>query len=101
MDHPLVLYGSFEAICKNDSGLEGFLRKVKEFSDDTDLEFGLSKCAKTTFKTSKLEKSDHIRLHEETMMKDLEQEKVYEYLGVDESSEIQHVTLKKKLKRNL
>ena len=34
----------------------------------------------------KLEKSDHVRLDEEIMIKDLEQEKVYKYLNADESS---------------
>ena len=56
---------------------------------------------KATFKRGKLEKFDHVQLDEETMIKDLEQEKVYKYLGVDESSGIQHPTMKQKLKRNL
>ena len=37
------------------------------------LEFGTSKCAKAIFKIM----SDHVRLDEETMIKDLEQQKVY------------------------
>ena len=86
---------------KDDSKLEGLLRIVKGFSDDIGMEFGLSKCAKATFKRGKLEKSDHVRLDEETMIKDLEQEKVYKYLGVDESSGIQHTTMKQKLKKKL
>ena len=63
------------------------------------MEFGFSKCTKATFKRDKLEKSDHVQLDEETMIKDLEQEKVYKYLGVDESSSIQHATMKQKLKK--
>ena len=35
------------------------------------------------------------------MIKDLEQENVYKYLGVDESSGIQHATMKQKLKKEL
>ena len=62
------------------------------------MEFGLSKCAKATFKGGKLEKSDHVRQDEET---DLEQEKVYKYLGIDVSSGIQHATTKQKLKKEL
>ena len=79
---------------KDDGELEGLLRIVKGFSDNIGIEFGLSKCAKATFKRGKLEKSDHVRLDEETMIKDLEQDKVYKYLGVDESSGIQHATMK-------
>ena len=60
---------------KDDSEHEGF-------SGDIDEEFGLNKYAKATFKRGKLENSDHDRLYKETMIKDLEQEKVYKYLGV-------------------
>ena len=62
----------------------------------------MSKSAKTTFKRGKLgklEKFDHVRLDEETMIKDLEQEKVYKYLGIAESRRIQHTTMKQKLKK--
>ena len=69
---------------KDDSELEGLLKRVKGFSDDFGMEFGLSKCAKATFKRGKLEKSDHVWLDEETMIKDMEQEKVYKYLALDE-----------------
>ena len=94
MDH-LKLYA------KDDNELEGLLGIVKGFSDDIGMEFELSMCAKATFKRGKLEKSDHLQLDEETMIKDLEQEKVYKYLGVDESSGIQHATIKQKLKKEL
>ena len=67
----------------NDSELEGLLRIVKTFSDDNGSDCWLHKCAKATFRRGKLERSDHIQLDEQTMMKDLEQEKVYKYLGVD------------------
>ena len=86
---------------KDDNELEGLLRIVKGFSDDIGMEFWLSKCAKATFKRGKLEKSDHVRLDEETMIKDLEQEKGFTYLGVDKSSGIQHATMKQKLKKEL
>ena len=65
------------------------------------MEFGLSKCAEATFKRGKWEKSDHVQLDEETMIKGLEQEKVYKFLGLDESSGIQHATMKQKLKKDL
>ena len=64
---------------KDDSELEGLLKIVKGFSDDIGMEFGLR---------GKLENPDHVRLDEETMIKDLEQEKVYKYIGIDESSGI-------------
>ena len=86
---------------KDDIELEGLLRIVKGYSDDIGIEFELSKCAKPAFKRGKLQKSDHVRLDGETMIKDLEQQKVYKYLGVDESIGIQHVIMKRKLKKEL
>ena len=41
---------------KDDSELDRLLRIVKGFSDDIGMEFGLSKCAKATFKRGALEK---------------------------------------------
>ena len=61
---------------KKKKNCERLLRIVKEFSDDIGMEFGLSKYAKATFKRGKLEKFDNVRLDEETILKDLEQEKV-------------------------
>ena len=47
---------------KDGTERDRLLRTVKRFSDDISMEFGLSKCAKTTFKRGKLGKSDHARL---------------------------------------
>ena len=62
---------------------------MKGFSDDIGMEFRLSKCANATFTRGKSGKSDRVRLDKETMTKDLEQEKVYKYLGIDGSRGIQ------------
>ena len=83
---------------------EGLLRIVKRFSHNIGMGLGLSKCNKATFKRDKLEQREqrtNEQRDEETMIKDLEQEKVYRYLGVDESSRIQHVTMKQILKKEL
>ena len=58
---------------KDDNELEWLLRIVKRFSNDTGMKFESGNCAKATFKRGKLEKSDHIRLDEETIIKDQEQ----------------------------
>ena len=79
---------------KYDSKLEGRFRIVNRLNDDIGMESGLRKCAKATFKRGKLKKSDHVRLDDETIIKDLEQEKTHKYLGVDKSSGIQHATMK-------
>ena len=72
----LLYMDDLKLYVKDDSELEGLLRIVEGFSNNIDMEFGLSKCPKATFKRVKLEKSDHVLLDEETMIKDLKQEKV-------------------------
>ena len=86
---------------KVDSELGKLLRIVKGFSDGIGMEFGLSKCAKATFQGGKLGKPNHVQLDEGATIKNPEQKKIYNYLGVDESSGIEHATTKQKLKKEL
>lgn len=51
------------------------MKIVKEFIDDIGMESALSKYAQATFKRGKSEKSDHVQLEDEAIIKDLEQEK--------------------------
>ena len=77
-------------LVKDDNNLEGLLQTVKKFSDDIGMPFGLDKSAKATFKREKLTGTTSVGLNWNTGIKDLEQEKVYKDLGVDESNGIQH-----------
>eukprot|EP00795_Rhopilema_esculentum_P000153 gene153-9770_t len=63
------------------------------------MEFGLDKCAKATFQRGKLVKKNNIKLYLDTTIKELEQEEVYKYLGVNEGHGIQHATMKEKIRK--
>lgn len=89
----LKLYAS------NDNELEGLLKTVKAFSDDIGMEFGLSKCAKATFKKGKLKKTKNVVLDDDSVIKELDQEGTYKYLGVNEGDGIQHAKMKEKIKK--
>ena len=97
----LFYMDNLKIYAKDDSKVEGLLKIVKEFSDDIGMESALSKYAQATFKRGKSEKSDHVQLEDEAIIKDLEQEKFNKYLGFDESIGIQHATIKQKLKMEL
>ena len=97
----LFYMDNLKIYAKDDSKVEGLLKIVKEFSDDIGMESALSKYAQATFKRGKSEKSDHMQLEDEAIIKDLEQEKFNKYLGFDESIGIQHATIKQKLKMEL
>ena len=62
-----------------DNDLEGLLQTVKKFSDDISLSFDkCDKCAKAIFKRRKLTGTSSVELDRNTVIKDLEQEEVYE-----------------------
>ena len=84
---------------KNDQQLQGLLNIVKQFSDDIRMEFGLDKCAKATFFRGKLLKAKNITLDTATVIKDLKLEESYKYLGVTEGDEIQHSSMREKIRK--
>ena len=63
------------------------------------MKFGLEKCTKASFLKGRLEKSTLIQLHNSTKIKELKQEEVYKYLGVHESTGIEHATMKEKMRK--
>ena len=89
----LKLYG------KNDYELEGLLRTVKTFSDDIGMRFGQDKCAKATFIKGKLKSTSSIVLDIDTKTKELNQEEIYKYLGIEEGDGIQHGRMKEKIRK--
>ena len=84
---------------KNDQDLEGLLSTVKEFSNDTGMEFGLDKCAKAPFVRGKLQKTSSINLDIDAAIRDLDPEETYKYLGVNEGDGINHASVKEKISK--
>ena len=77
----LKLYGT------NDSQLNGLISMVKKVSDDIQMEFGLDKCAKATFKRGKKVSAEGILLNDHQLIQDLHQAETYNYLGMEEEKE--------------
>ena len=84
---------------QNDGELEGLLKTVKAFSDDIGMEFGLDKCAKATFMHGKLVTSENIDISDDTIIKQLDQEGTYKYLGLNEGDGAQHSKMKEKIRK--
>ena len=63
------------------------------------MEFGLDKCAKATFFREKLLKAKNSTLDTITIIKDLEHEKNYKYLGVPEGDGIQHSSMRENIRK--
>ena len=86
---------------KDDVDLEKLLDTVKTFSYEIGMEFCLDKCTKATFKCGKMVKSTNVVLNDNTVIKELDQENTYKYLGVNESNDIKHSTMKEKSGKNV
>jgi hypothetical protein len=88
-------------IAKSEVELRKQIQTVKTFSDDINMEFGLEKCAKITFKRGKVThfNSQNLVIDTNREIQELEQGKMYRYLGIEESESIQHQQMKERLKQ--
>ena len=66
-------------IAKSEEELQKQIQTVKNFSDDN-MEFGLEKCAKMTFKRGKLTHLQNLVIETNREIQELEQGKTYKYL---------------------
>ena len=74
------------------------IETVKRFSNDICMEFGLDKCAFLVLKKGRKIESENIEI-EEDIIRELEQEHTYKYLGIEESEKIEHNLMKAKVKK--
>ena len=86
-------------IAKSQEELQKEIQTVKTFSDDMHMEFGLEKCAKIAFKRGKLVHSQNLVIDINREIQELEQGKMYKYLGIEESEGIQYQRMKDRLKQ--
>lgn len=95
----LLYMDDLKLFAKDDGQLDQELGVVKTFSDDIQMEFGLDKCAKATIKKGKLVSGPNTKLNDKTEIRNLDQDEVYKYLGVDQSDGIQHSQMKEKVRK--
>jgi len=95
----LLYMDDLKLIAKSEEELQKQIQTVKTFSDDIHLEFGLGKCAKISFKRSKLVHLQNLVINFNREIQELEQGKTYKYLRIEESEGIQHQQIKEILKQ--
>jgi hypothetical protein len=86
-------------IAKSEEELRKQVQTVKTFRDDVHMEYGLEKCAKVTFKKGKVIHLQNLMINSNREIQELEQGKMYKYLGIEESEGIQHQQMKERLKQ--
>ena len=83
---------------KNVDQIDSLVNTVRILSEDTKMEFGLSKCGVLIMKTGKVVESDGLCMPDGTMMRNIE-EGGYKYLGILEADGIKHDEMKQQLKK--
>ena len=77
-------------IAKSEEELQKQIQTVKIFSDDINMEFGLEKCAKITFKRGKLTHLHNLVINTNRDIQELEQGKTCKCLEIEETEGIQY-----------
>ena len=95
----LFYLDDLKLFAKNDQQRQGLLNTVKQFSYDIRKKFRQDKCAKAAFFRGKLLKAKDITLDTTTVIKYLETEESYQYLGVTERDGIQHSSMREKIRK--
>jgi len=95
----LLYMDDLKLIAKSEEEIQKQIQTVKNFSDDICMEFGLHKCAKTTFKKGKLTHLQNLVIDINREIQELEQGKAYKYLGIEEAEGTQHQQMKERLKQ--
>ena len=89
----LKLYGT------SDNQLTRLINTVKNVSDNINMEFGLDKYAKASFKRGKKVSAEGIPLNDNQVIQDLDQAETYKYLGMEEGEGVQHHKMKVKIRK--
>ena len=87
----LKLYGT------SDSQLTGLINTVKNVSEDINMEFGLDKCAKASFKRGKKVSAEGIPPNDNQVIHG--HAETYKYLGMEEGEGEQHHRMKVKIRK--
>ena len=95
----LFYMDDLKLFARNDNELTGLLDTVKKFNHNIGMQFGLDKCAKVTFIKGKIVKAENITLDVSTTIKELEQERIYIYLGIQEAEGVSNAANKEKVRK--
>ena len=84
---------------RNENNLKNEMKIVQTISKHINMNFGLEKCVRICLKRGSVQSKMHIGSTFENDIKELDPRKAYNYLGIEESFDIQHKNEKEKLKK--
>ena len=93
----LLHMDDLKSFAKTEDDVETLINTVRIVSDDTRMQFGLSKCAVIALKRGKTISGRNIRMPDGEEFRSLGEDGSYKYLGVLETDQIKHEEMKGKL----
>ena len=93
----LLFMDDLKVYGKTEKQLETLVNSVRIFSEDIKMEFGLSKCGILIMKKGKHYHSEGIQLPNDEVMREIDMEEGYKYLGILEADGIKNKTMKEKI----
>ena len=95
----LLFMDDLKLYASSDAELSQLLQVVHTFSKDIGMKFGIDKCAKCSLRSGIKVSTENIRLDQETEIRDLEEQEIYKYLGIEENDAIQHAKMRDKISK--
>ena len=86
---------------RSEKRLDSLVLKVRVFSEDIGMEFGIEKCAMLVMQKGKIMKSVGIELSDGTVIKSLQEGESYKYLGILEADKFLEEKMKLNIWRNI
>ena len=83
---------------KNEDQIDSLVNRIRFFSEDVKIEFGLPKCGVLIMKGGKVVRSEGISMPDGKMMKNIEEDR-YKYFGILETDGVKHEEMKDQIKK--
>ena len=90
---------AIKLLAKNEKELETLMHAVRIYSQDIGMEFGIEKCAMLVMKNGKPYMTDGMELLNHDKIRTLEENEIYEYLGILEADIIKQVQMKDTIRK--
>jgi hypothetical protein len=81
----LLYMDDIKLYSKTEEGMKSMVNTLKMISEDFGMEFGLDKCAKVSLKRGKISEGGDLPLYDGTLIKELDEDRGYKYLGILQS----------------
>ena len=83
-------------VAKNEKELKILIQKMKIYSDDIGIEFGIEKCAMLKMRSGKRQMTEGKKLRNQGKIRTLGDIEIYKYLGILEAATIKQAEIKEK-----